>query len=175
MFYEPYDYGQYVDEREKIHSVKDRESLSSENSTMFTYDWRANNTNPLTNDSYLAGDSVMNSRFEGYALGLKCIAFVPSIAAAICFGVLVWHFGRWHPTRDDPHGGRLQKRRRKRRSWLMRQFSSPSRRKRAKVDFLEAECNNADEPVVILDCKNYRVLEDGNKDGEVVVNSVDGV
>ena len=129
MFYEPYDYGQYVDERERIHSIDDEETLKSENKTMFTYEWRANNTNPVTNETYLAGDMVMNSRFEDYPLGWKCVAFVPSLAAMICFVVLIWYFGRWHPTKDDPHGGRLKKRRKNRRPWLFRQFSRSSQRK----------------------------------------------
>ena len=151
MFYEPYDYGQYVDDRERVHTVKDDESLESENTTVFTYDWRATNINPLTNKTYLAGDSIVNSRFEGYALGLKCIAFVPSLAAFICFGLLISVFGRWKPTKNDPHGGRLKSRPKKRRSWLMRQFSG-GRRRRPHVELLRMQKRKevVDEPPVVM-------------------------
>ena len=35
----------------------------------------------------------MNSKYKGYSLTLKCIAFVPSIAAFCIFGYLLWIFG----------------------------------------------------------------------------------
>ena len=52
----------------------------------------------------------MNSRYYGFSMAVKSIAFVPSILAVICFVAFVYYFGRRKPTREDPHAGRLNKR-----------------------------------------------------------------
>ena len=49
-------------------------------------------------------------------LRYKGLAFIPSLLAFTAIGVLVWYFGRWQPTMDDPHGGRLMRRRKH--GWL---------------------------------------------------------
>ena len=116
IFYEPYEYGQYVDTTGKIHTVSNLYTLEDYNRTYLSYDWRKNNTDPLTNETYLDGDKVMNSRYYSIPLKYKGLAFVPSLLAFVSFGLLIWYFGRWKPTPEDPHGGRLKKR--KKRGWL---------------------------------------------------------
>ena len=69
IFYSPYEYGQYIAPDNRIHTVRDVYSLENHNETYLNYEWRRNNTNPLTNESYIAGDMVMNSRF--YDIPLK--------------------------------------------------------------------------------------------------------
>ena len=75
--------------------------------------------NPETNQTYLAGDTHMNTKYLNFSLGVKSIAFLPSIIAFIVFGVLIWSFGRFKPTQDNPYAGRLKKRVRKRFSFRM--------------------------------------------------------
>jgi hypothetical protein len=136
IFYEPYEYGQYIDQNNKIHTVRDVFSLENHNETYLNYEWRTNNTNPLTNESYINGDMVMNSRFHSIPLKYKGMAFLPSLLAFTAIGILIWYFGRWQPTPDDPHGGRLKKRHKRGwihtsrrffsgRSWSGRHFSPP--------------------------------------------------
>lgn len=52
----------------------------------------------------------MEARYHGFAFGIKAIAFVPSLACFIAFFALIFIYGRVHPTKVDPYGGRLIKR-----------------------------------------------------------------
>lgn len=61
---------------------------------MMTYDWRWNHINPKTNRTYGLEDHRMNSKYKGYTLGLKSLAFVPSLLAFCIFGYLLWLFGK---------------------------------------------------------------------------------
>ena len=126
IFYSPYDYGQYVDSEGKIHSVQDDYSLENHNETLLSYDYRSVTVNPNTNKTYLEGDTVMNTRYKGYHLAIKLIAFVPSVTAFIVFGVLVWKFGRRKPSDEDVYAGRLKKRkkRQKQTRFSFRNFTS---------------------------------------------------
>ena len=128
IFYDPPDYGQYVSDNGKIHTVKDMYSLEEHNDTELTYDYRVNTTNPATNKTYIMGDTVMNSRYLEYDLSVKAIAFIPCLFTFVLFGILIWYFGRWKPTEADPHGGRLKRRDKKRASWLFRKFHSKKRK-----------------------------------------------
>ena len=112
IFYTPPGYGQFVGPNDKIYTVRDQYSLDNlmDNVTL-SYDWRSTNINPLLNNSYLESDLLMNSKYLGYTLNVKCTAFGPSLAAFACFGFLVWYFGRYRPSPGDPHGGRIKKRR----------------------------------------------------------------
>ncbi|ELU08141.1 hypothetical protein CAPTEDRAFT_130530 [Capitella teleta] len=126
IFYSPYEYGQYVNPEGRIITVKDRYSLETFNETEINYEWRSTNINPVTNLTYFEGDMMMNSRYVGYSLALKSIAFVPCLLSFLCFGIMVWYFGRWKPTDKDHYAGRLKKRpkRPKRRSLFNRSIAS---------------------------------------------------
>jgi hypothetical protein len=75
IFYAPIDYGQYTDSEGKIHTIKDQYSLENHNATLMTFDYRNSTINPLTNQTYISGDSVMNSRYYDYSIFVKGIAF----------------------------------------------------------------------------------------------------
>ena len=93
IFYEPFTYGQYTDPEGYIYTVSDRQFLRWGNRTLMTYEWRWNHINPKTNRTYGLEDVRMNSKYKGYSLTLKCLAFVPSIAAFCIFGYLLWLVG----------------------------------------------------------------------------------
>lgn len=110
IFYAPFDYGQYTDSDGKIHSVTDEYSLKTFNESQLSYSYRSVMINPLTNATYLAGDTVMNTRYNGYHIVIKLTAFIPCFVAFITFGVLLWKFGRRVPHEKDVYAGRLKKR-----------------------------------------------------------------
>nr|XP_022330915.1 transmembrane protein 117-like isoform X5 [Crassostrea virginica] len=110
IFYAPFDYGQYTDSDGKIHSVTDEYSLQTFNETQLSYSYRSVTINPLTNATYLAGDTVTNARYNGYHIVIKLLAFIPSFTAFGIFGVLLWKFGRRVPHEKDVYAGRLKKR-----------------------------------------------------------------
>jgi hypothetical protein len=112
IFYGPFDYGQYTDSEGRIHSVTDEYSLKTFNESQLSYSYRSVTINPVTNATYLAGDTVMNARYNDYHLVLKALAFIPSVAAFLTFGILLWKFGRRVPHDRDVYAGRLKKRRR---------------------------------------------------------------
>ncbi|XP_048780171.2 transmembrane protein 117-like isoform X2 [Ostrea edulis] len=112
IFYGPFDYGQYTDSDGKIHSVTDEYSLKTFNESQLSYSYRSVTINPVTNTTYLTGDTVMNARYNGYHLAIKLIALIPSFAAFLTFGILLWKFGRRVPHDRDVYAGRLKKRRR---------------------------------------------------------------
>lgn len=61
---------------------------------MMTYNWRWHHINPKTNRTYGLEDHRMNSKYKGYTLGLKGLAFVPSLLTFCVFGYLLWLFGK---------------------------------------------------------------------------------
>ncbi|XP_029473157.1 transmembrane protein 117-like [Rhinatrema bivittatum] len=95
IFYKPPAYGQYIGPGKKIYTVKDSESLQNLNRTTLSWEWRSNNTNPNTNQSYVNGDMFLHSRYIGTSLNVKCLAFIPSLLAFVLFGFFVWFFGRF--------------------------------------------------------------------------------
>ncbi|XP_052067421.1 transmembrane protein 117-like [Mytilus californianus] len=119
IFYYPYDYGQYTDNDGKIHTVNDDFSLENHNETLMSFSYRNSTINPLTNQTYISEDGVMNSRFYDNSLAVKAIAFIPALAAFITFGVLIWQFGRFKPSKTDPYAGRLLKRPKKKSSFRL--------------------------------------------------------
>ncbi|XP_010290464.1 PREDICTED: transmembrane protein 117 [Phaethon lepturus] len=98
IFYKPQEYGQYIGPGQKIYTVKDSESLKDLNRTKLSWEWRSNNTNPLTNRTYAEGDMFLHSRFTGSSLDVKCLAFIPSLLAFALFGFFIWFFGRFQKT-----------------------------------------------------------------------------
>ncbi|KAK7449157.1 hypothetical protein BaRGS_00040046 [Batillaria attramentaria] len=115
IFYSPFDYGQYVDSEGRIHSVNDEFSLENFNETLLSFDYRNATIDPITGKRYIELDNVMNARYNDYSVVWKAFAFIPSIGIFILFGVLIWKFGRSpKPTKEDPYGGRLKKRKRRR-------------------------------------------------------------
>ena len=92
IFYAPFDYGQYSDPNGYIFSVHDKSFHA--NKTLMSYQWRSVTINPQTNQTYLAGDPRMNSKYLKFGLPVKAIAFIPSIAVFILFGLLIWFHGR---------------------------------------------------------------------------------
>uniref|UniRef100_A0A8C0A1F6 Transmembrane protein 117 n=1 Tax=Anas zonorhyncha TaxID=75864 RepID=A0A8C0A1F6_9AVES len=98
IFYKPHEYGQYIGPGQKIYTVKDSESLKDLNRTKLSWEWRSNNTNPLTNRTYAEGDMFLHSRYIGSSLDVKCLAFIPSLLAFALFGFFIWFFGRFQKT-----------------------------------------------------------------------------
>ena len=94
IFYKPFVYGQYVDNDGYIYTVADRDWLVNATTAMLSHAWRWNNTNPLTNRTYGADDHKMNSRYFGYSLSVKGIAFIPSLCMFVFFGYLTKRFSR---------------------------------------------------------------------------------
>lgn len=94
IFYYPFYYGQYVDSAGYIATVSDRDWLANATEDTLNYVWRWNNTNPLTNRTFGSDDHKMNSRFYGYSLDIKGIAFIPSLCMFIFFGYLVKRFSK---------------------------------------------------------------------------------
>ncbi|GLD58959.1 transmembrane protein 117 isoform X1 [Lates japonicus] len=95
IFYKPYEYGQYVGPGEKIYTVEEPETLRNFNHSTLTYEWRSTNINPGTNQSYVERDMFLHSRYIGASLDVKCLAFIPSLAAFVLFGFFIWLFGRF--------------------------------------------------------------------------------
>lgn len=95
IFYEPLAYGQYTGPDGKIFTVLDKYSLSNYgNETMYSYAWRNSTVDPLTNNTFITADYRTNSRYRGYPLKLKAIAFVPSLLTFVVFGLLIHLFGK---------------------------------------------------------------------------------
>lgn len=95
IFYKPYEYGQYVGPGEKIYTVEEPETLINFNHSTLTYDWRSTNIDPNTNLTYVERDMFLHSRYVGASLDIKCLAFIPSLAAFLLFGFFIWLFGRF--------------------------------------------------------------------------------
>lgn len=130
IFYAPIDYGQYTDSEGKIHTIKDEYSLENHNASLMTFDYRNSTINPMTNQTYISGDSVMNSRYYDYSIAVKGIAFIPALVAFVTLGILVWCFGRFKPSKQDPYAGRLLKRPKLRRKKLSFRLFGESLRKK---------------------------------------------
>ena len=94
IFYDPFTFGQYTDSDGYIYTVSNTTFVENANKTTLSHEWRWNHTNPMTKKVYGEDDLRMNSKYLGYSLGVKGLAFVPSIAAFIVFGLLVWFYGR---------------------------------------------------------------------------------
>lgn len=95
IFYKPYEYGQYVGPGEKIYTVEEPETLVRFNHSTLTYRWRSSNVDPNTNLTYVERDMFLHSRYVGSSLDVKCLAFIPSLAAFVLFGFFIWLFGRF--------------------------------------------------------------------------------
>lgn len=102
IFYMPYEYGQYVGPGEKIFTVEEPETLSDFNRSTLTYEWRSSNINPSTNLTYVVRDMFLHSRYVGASLDVKCLAFVPSLAAFVLFGFFIWLLGRFQDSETFP-------------------------------------------------------------------------
>lgn len=94
IFYSPFLFGQYTDPGSYIYTVTDTKFLETANETTLSYAWRSQNINPATNQSFATTDPRMNSKYLDFALAVKGIAFIPSIAAFLTFGCLIWRYGR---------------------------------------------------------------------------------
>ncbi|KAM4572330.1 transmembrane protein 117 isoform 3-T3 [Odontesthes bonariensis] len=100
IFYKPYEYGQYVGPGEKIFTVEEPETLVDFNHSTLTYEWRSTNIDPRTNRTYVERDMFLHSRYVGASLDVKCLAFIPSLAAFVLFGFFIWLFGRFQDSED---------------------------------------------------------------------------
>lgn len=94
IFYSPFVFGQYTHPGGYIYSVTDTKFLETANETTLSYAWRSKNINPATNESFETTDPRMNSKYLEFPLGIKGIAFIPSIVAFLTFGCLIWCYGR---------------------------------------------------------------------------------
>jgi hypothetical protein len=95
IFYNPLDFGQYTGPEDKIYSVMDQWSLDHyKNETVYSYEWRLNNVDPITNQTYITADFRTNSRFRYKPMPIRGLAFIPSLLVLVMFGVLIYIFGR---------------------------------------------------------------------------------
>jgi hypothetical protein len=94
IFYEPYVYGQYTDSDGYIYTVCNRTWLANATREMLSYSWRWNSSNHLENMTYGLQDHRTNSKYSGFPLSLKGIAFGPSLTAFVVFGYLAKRFSR---------------------------------------------------------------------------------
>ena len=62
-----------------------------------------------SNHTLFGNDVKMESKFLNFPLGVKAIAFIPSLAAFVAFIVTIIIYGRVKPTKADPYGGRIVK------------------------------------------------------------------
>nr|XP_046161042.1 transmembrane protein 117-like isoform X2 [Oncorhynchus gorbuscha] len=104
IFYKPYEYGQYVGPGEKIFTVEEPNTLGDFNRSTLTYKWRSSQVDPLTNRSYVHRDMFLHSRYVGASLEVKCLAFIPSLAAFVLFGFFIWLLGRFQDSETFPEG-----------------------------------------------------------------------
>lgn len=95
IFYQPYEYGQYVGPGKQILNVEKGETLRKFNRSTLTYEWRAKNVDPSTNRPYVEQDLSLNSRYIGASIQIKCLAFIPSVLAFLSFGFFFWLLGRF--------------------------------------------------------------------------------
>uniref|UniRef100_A0A672SJF7 Transmembrane protein 117 n=1 Tax=Sinocyclocheilus grahami TaxID=75366 RepID=A0A672SJF7_SINGR len=102
IFYKPYEYGQYVGPGEKIYTVEDPETLRDFNRSTLTWEWRSTNIDPRTNQTYVQRDMFLHSRYVGASLDVKCLAFIPSLAAFVLCGFFIWLFGRFQDSETFP-------------------------------------------------------------------------
>ena len=102
IFYKPYEYGQYVGPGEKIYTVEEPDTLSTFNRSTLTYRWRSTQVDPLTNLTYVQRDMFLHSRYVGASLDIKCLAFIPSLAAFVLFGFFIWLLGRFQDSETFP-------------------------------------------------------------------------
>ena len=95
IFYEPILYGQFIGPEGRIYTVFDAYSLENAgNTSIFSFAWRNSTINPLTNETYILQDYRTNSRFRGYSLKIKGLAFIPSLITFVVFGLLIHQFGK---------------------------------------------------------------------------------
>ncbi|KAH7986896.1 hypothetical protein HPB52_024650 [Rhipicephalus sanguineus] len=103
IFYQPEDYGQYTGFDNKVRTVVNYATLALQvtaevravtessraagNRTLWTLEYRLNQLNPATNRSLAEEDILMNSRYLGYPLSVKGLAFLPSLLGFAMFGL----------------------------------------------------------------------------------------
>lgn len=82
--------------------------IGAGNRTLWTLQYRQSELNPATNRSLAEDDIMMNSRYLGYPLSVKGLAFLPSLLGFAMFGALTYLYGRFPPKTDATAGGRLR-------------------------------------------------------------------
>lgn len=92
----------------KVRTVLSQATLATGNRTLWTLQYRQGHLNPLTNRSLADDDIMMNSRYLGYPLSVKGLAFLPSLLGFAMFGALTYLYGRFPPKTDATAGGRLR-------------------------------------------------------------------
>lgn len=92
-----------------IYSLRTRFEEAAQNKSLITYEYRNTTINPATNRTYIQDDVMMESKYLGFSLGVKAIAFIPSLAGFILFVTLIIIYGRAKPTKKDPYAGRVMK------------------------------------------------------------------
>lgn len=108
IFYQPADYGQYTAADHRVRTVLSPATLATGNRTLWTLQYREGHLNPTTNRSLADDDIMMNSRYLGYPLSVKGLAFLPSLLGFTMFGALTYLYGRFPPKTDATAGGRLR-------------------------------------------------------------------
>ncbi|XP_077516915.1 transmembrane protein 117-like isoform X2 [Amblyomma americanum] len=108
IFYQPADYGQYTGADHKVRTVVNYATLATGNRTLWTLEYRLNQLSAATNRSLVEEDILMNSRYLGYPLSVKGLAFLPSLLGFTMFGALTYLYGRFPPKTDATAGGRLR-------------------------------------------------------------------
>ncbi|XP_075212838.1 uncharacterized protein LOC142319439 isoform X2 [Lycorma delicatula] len=101
IFYNPARFGQYTGPDDKIRTVNDQELLQTGNRSLWTWENRCK-INETTKLPYSANDIVMNSRYLGYPMELKIIAFIPSGIGMILFISIIVLHGRFPNSQSNP-------------------------------------------------------------------------
>ncbi|KAG8306024.1 hypothetical protein J6590_056699 [Homalodisca vitripennis] len=102
IFYYPSKYGQYVEPTgNKILTVLDEAILMTGNKSLWTWESRSQ-SNSTTGQQFCTKDMVMNSRYMGYPLLLKCTAIIPSFVAVTLFVTVVSLYGRFPEDQAHP-------------------------------------------------------------------------
>ncbi|XP_061677623.1 transmembrane protein 117 [Syngnathoides biaculeatus] len=99
IFYQPYEYGQYVGPKKAIFTVGKPDTLKKFNRSTLTFEWRSANVDPSTNRAYVKQDLFMHSRYIGASMKIKWLAFIPSLVAFLAFGFFIWRLGRFEKTK----------------------------------------------------------------------------
>lgn len=116
----------------------------------------------------------MESKFLEFPLGVKAIAFIPSLAAFIAFIVTIIIYGRVKPTKADPYGGRLVKYpKRKNKISMFTIVKMKLLRRKVPQEYEDAGVDVVDGQYRLSNAEDTRLKEeDENKNNNAQTNSI---
>ncbi|XP_059080280.1 transmembrane protein 117-like isoform X2 [Tigriopus californicus] len=93
IFYLPEHFGQYTGIQNRVFTVTNQTVLNSQDPYLWTYEARSQ-INPETLFPYIDEDLAMHSRYLGYSMWIKSVAFLPCILGFAVFFILIALYGR---------------------------------------------------------------------------------